>query len=53
MQSAHLELNLQPIRLHSLVEDAVELLRPSISAREQIIDIRVDENLHPLMVDEQ
>jgi len=53
MQSAHLELNLQPIRLHSLVEDAVELLRPSISAREQIIDITVDENLHPLMVDEQ
>jgi len=53
MQSAHLELNVQPIRLHSLVEDAVELLRPSISAREQIIDITVDENLHTLMVDEQ
>jgi signal transduction histidine kinase len=53
MQSAHLELNLQPTRLHNLVEDAVELLRPSISAREQIIDIAVDENLHPLMVDEQ
>jgi signal transduction histidine kinase len=53
MQSARLELNLQPIHLNNLVEDAVELLRPSITAREQIIDIVVDDNLHPLMVDEQ
>lgn len=53
MQSAHLELNRQPIRLHNLVEEAVDLLRPSITAREQIIDISVDDNLHPLMVDEQ
>jgi signal transduction histidine kinase len=53
MQSAHLELNRQPIRLNTLVEEAVSLLQPSITAREQEVEFDVDDTLHPLMVDEQ
>ena len=53
MQSAHLELNRQPVRLDSVVEEAVALLQPSITAREQKIEINVDKSLHPLMIDEQ
>jgi signal transduction histidine kinase len=53
MQSAHLELNRQPVRLNSLVEEAVSLLQPSITAREQKVEFDVDDSLHPLMVDEQ
>jgi signal transduction histidine kinase len=53
MQSAHLELSRQPVRLDSIVEEAVALLQPSITAREQVIEIAVDNALHPLMIDEQ
>jgi signal transduction histidine kinase len=53
MQSAHLELNRQPIRLDSVVEEAVALLQPSITAREQNIELDIDDSLHPLMIDEQ
>lgn len=53
MQSAHLELNRQPVRLDSIVEEAVALLQPSITAREQKIEFNIDEALHPLMIDEQ
>jgi len=53
MQSAHLELNRQPVRLDSIVEEAVALLQPSITARDQIMEYDIDESLHPLMIDEQ
>jgi len=53
MQSAHLELHRQPVRLDSIVEEAVALLQPSITAREQIMEYDIDESLHPLMIDEQ
>jgi signal transduction histidine kinase len=53
MQSAHLELNLHAIRLDAIVEEAVALLQPSITAREQRIEYVIDANLHPLMIDEQ
>lgn len=53
MQSAHLELNRQPVRLDSIVEEAVNLLQPSITAREQKIEFDIDAALHPLMIDEQ
>ncbi len=52
MQSAHLELNFEPVRLRTVVEQAVALLQPSITAREQIVELDVDESLHPLMIDE-
>ena len=52
MQSAHLELNREPVRLRSVVEQAVALLQPSITAREQIVELDVDDSLHPLMIDE-
>ncbi len=52
MQSAHLELNLGPVRLQSVVEQAVSLLQPSITARQQIVEIDADDSLHPLMIDE-
>lgn len=53
MQSAHLELNRQPVRLDAIVEEAVALLQPSITAREQQIEFNIDDSLHPLMIDEQ
>ena len=53
MQSAHLELNRQPVRLDTIVKEAVSLLQPSITAREQIIELDIDDALHPLMIDEQ
>lgn len=53
MQSAHLELNIQAVRLDAIVEEAVALLQPSITAREQRIEYAIDANLHPLMIDEQ
>ena len=52
MQSAHLELNREPVRLRSVVEQAVALLQPSITAREQIVELDIDDSLHPLMIDE-
>ncbi|MCZ6539551.1 MAG: ATP-binding protein [Chloroflexi bacterium] len=52
MQSAHLELNREPVRLHSVVRQAVALLQPSITAREQIVELDIDDSLHPLMIDE-
>jgi signal transduction histidine kinase len=53
MQSAHLELNRQPVRLDSIVEEAVALIQPSITAREQTVELDIDSTLHPLMIDEQ
>jgi len=53
MQSAHLELNRQPVRLDSIVEEAVALIQPSITAREQTVELDNDSTLHPLMIDEQ
>ncbi len=53
MQSAHLELNREPVRLQSVVEQAVALLLPSITARDQTVELDIDESLHPLMIDEQ
>ena len=52
MQSAHLELNREPVRLSSVVEQAVALLQPSISARDQKVELDVIDSLHPLMIDE-
>ena len=52
MQSAHLELNREPVRLSSVVEQAVALLQPSISARDQKVELDVTDSLHPLMIDE-
>ncbi|MDA1279823.1 MAG: ATP-binding protein [Chloroflexi bacterium] len=53
MQSAHLELNRQPVRLDAIVTDAVALLQPSITARNQTVELDIDRALHPLMIDEQ
>lgn len=53
MQSAHLELNRQPVLLKSIIEQSISLLQPSISAREQKLVFTADERLHPLMIDEQ
>jgi len=53
MQSAHLELNRQPVLLKSIIEQSISLLQPSISAREQKLEFTADERLHPLMIDEQ
>lgn len=53
MQSAHLELNREPIRLQSVVGQAVALLQPSITARDQTVELDIDKTLHPLMIDEQ
>ena len=53
MQSAHLELNRQPVLLKSIIEQSLTLLQPSISAREQKLEFTADERLHPLMIDEQ
>jgi K+-sensing histidine kinase KdpD len=53
MQSAHLELNLRPVRLDVIVEEAVALLQPSITARDQRIEYSIANNLRPLMIDEQ
>ncbi|MCZ6855387.1 MAG: ATP-binding protein, partial [Gammaproteobacteria bacterium] len=53
MQSAHLELNRQPVNLSVIVEDAVALLQPSITARGQTVELDIDDALHPLMIDEQ
>ncbi len=52
MQSAHLELNREPVRLSNVVEQAVALLQPSISARDQKVELDVIDSLHPLMIDE-
>ena len=53
MQSAHLELNRQPVLLKSIIEQSISLLQPSLSAREQILEFTADDRLHPLMIDEQ
>ncbi|MEK9676476.1 MAG: histidine kinase dimerization/phospho-acceptor domain-containing protein, partial [Chloroflexota bacterium] len=53
MQSAHLELNRQPVLLKSIIEQSISLLQPSISAREQKLEFTADDRLHPLMIDEQ
>jgi len=47
MQSAHLELKLRPVRLDVIVEEAVALLQPSITARDQRIEYSIDNNLRP------
>ncbi len=52
MQSAHLELNREPVRLRSVVEQAVALLQPSITARQQTVELDIDDSLQPLMIDE-
>ena len=52
MQSASLELNLEPVRLRSVIEQAVALLQPSITARGQIVELDIDDSLNPLMIDE-
>ncbi len=53
MQSAHLELNRQPVQLEVVAKEAAALLQPSILAREQKIEFDADSSLHPLMIDEQ
>jgi len=53
MQSAHLELNRAAVRLDTIVEEAVALIQPSITAREQKIEFDIDTTLHPLMIDER
>jgi len=53
MQSAHLELKRQPARLDAIIDEAVSLLQPSITAREQKIEYDIDNTLHPLMIDAQ
>ena len=53
MQSAHLELNRQPVLLKSIIEQSISLLQPSISAREQKLEFTADDRLHPLMIDGQ
>lgn len=53
MQSAHLELNRQPVLFKSIIEQSISLLQPSISAREQKLEFTADDRLHPLMIDEQ
>jgi len=53
MQSAHLELNRQPVSLQGIATEAVALLQPSINARDQTVEYDIDPTLHPLMIDEQ